>query len=195
MSQNEDQAMIPLYSDFSLTDHTTEPIAVTVYIIKDDKVLLLNQTKSHTVVPDLWVGIGGKAPINSYLGTTSEKTNHDVLMTSLISGKLQSSESLEQIAAREVNEETGLTIDSSKLNYIGASTVRLLNNKTDELWKPFSERTSYDFLRLPAGRWSNAIIRAIDAENVMIKGEKILRLMVWIALMVWVRNIIEDLMQ
>ena len=44
--------------------------------------------------------------------------------------------------------------------------------KTDELWKPFSERTSYDFLRLPAGRWSNAIIRAIDAENVVIKGEK-----------------------
>ena len=44
--------------------------------------------------------------------------------------------------------------------------------KTGELWKPVAERTSYDFIKLPAGRWSNAIIRAIDAENVTIKGEK-----------------------
>lgn len=128
--------MIPL--DFNLTDDTKDAIAVTVYIIKDGKVLLLNQTKSHTVVPDLWVGIGGKTPVQTYLSTTSEKTNHQVVISSLYTGDLQIPEHLEQVAAREVNEETGLTIDPAKLQDIGSSTVRLRNHKTDELWRIFN---------------------------------------------------------
>ena len=128
--------MTPL--DFNLTDDTKEAIAVTVYIIKDGKVLLLNQTKSHTVVPDLWVGIGGKTPVQTYLGTTSEKTHHEVIISSLYTGDLQIPEPLEQVAAREVNEETGLTIDPAKLQDIGSSTVRLLNSRTDELWRIFN---------------------------------------------------------
>ena len=125
--------MMPL--DFNLTDDTKEAIAVTVYIIKDGKVLLLNQTKSHTVVPDLWVGIGGKTPVQTYLSTTSEKTNHQVIISSLLSSQLKIPAPLEQVDAREVNEETGLTIDPAKLQDIGSSTVRLLNHKTDELWR------------------------------------------------------------
>ena len=128
--------MIPL--DFNLTDNTKDAIAVTVYIIKDGKVLLLNQTKSHTVVPDLWVGIGGKTPVQTYLSTTSEKTHHEVIISSLYTGDLQIPEPLEQVAAREVNEETGLTIDPAKLQDIGSSTVRLLNSRTDELWRIFN---------------------------------------------------------
>ena len=128
--------MIPL--DFNLTDDTKDAIAVTVYIIKDGKVLLLNQTKSHTVVPDLLVGIGGKTPVQTYLSTTSEKTNHQVVISSLYTGKLQIPEPLKQVAAREVNEETGLTIDPAKLQDIGSSTVRLRNHKTDELWRIFN---------------------------------------------------------
>ena len=128
--------MMPL--DFNLTDNTKDAIAVTVYIIKDSKVLLLNQTKSHTVVPDLWVGIGGKTPVQTYLSTSSEKTNHQVVISSLYTGDLQIPEPLEQVAAREVNEETGLTIDPAKLQDIGFSTVRLLNSRTDELWRIFN---------------------------------------------------------
>lgn len=44
--------------------------------------------------------------------------------------------------------------------------------KTTDVWKSVAERKSYDFMNCPAGRWSNAIIRAIDAENIAIIGEE-----------------------
>ncbi len=44
--------------------------------------------------------------------------------------------------------------------------------KTDERWVSVPERTSYDFINKPCGRWGNAIIRAIDAENIAVIGEK-----------------------
>ncbi|MBQ8526646.1 MAG: hypothetical protein IJ460_08030 [Clostridia bacterium] len=43
--------------------------------------------------------------------------------------------------------------------------------KTDDLWKSVSERKNHNYSRLPAGRWNNAIIRAIDADNISIIGE------------------------
>lgn len=44
--------------------------------------------------------------------------------------------------------------------------------KTDEVWAPVRERKSYDFMKLPGGRWSNGLIRAIDAHNIAIIGEE-----------------------
>lgn len=43
---------------------------------------------------------------------------------------------------------------------------------TDKYWEPFVEgvQRCYDFM-LPGGRWSNAILRAIDAHHVTIEGE------------------------
>lgn len=46
--------------NFLIDNDTTVAIATTVYIIKDGKVLLMNQTKPHTVVDKYYVGIGGK---------------------------------------------------------------------------------------------------------------------------------------
>lgn len=44
--------------------------------------------------------------------------------------------------------------------------------KTDDIWKSVKERESYDYCKRPAGRWGNAVIRAIDAENISIIGKK-----------------------
>ncbi|MDY3927820.1 MAG: glycosyl hydrolase family 28 protein [Clostridia bacterium] len=45
------------------------------------------------------------------------------------------------------------------------------SDKTDDLFLPFGKRKSYDFLNKCASRWNNALIRAIDAENISITGE------------------------
>ncbi|MBQ2750746.1 MAG: right-handed parallel beta-helix repeat-containing protein [Clostridia bacterium] len=42
--------------------------------------------------------------------------------------------------------------------------------KTDAVWTPMQVRKNYDHM-LPAARWSNAVIRALDAENIAIIGE------------------------
>lgn len=45
---------------------------------------------------------------------------------------------------------------------------------TDKDWEPFAKGVTrcYDFMRKPGGRWGNAMIRAISAENVAIIGEE-----------------------
>jgi len=45
-------------------------------------------------------------------------------------------------------------------------------DKTDVLWLPVAERKNADHLNKCAGKWNNAVIKAIDAENVKIIGEK-----------------------
>lgn len=45
-------------------------------------------------------------------------------------------------------------------------------DNTNDVWRPCEERTSYDFMTKCAGRWNNALIRAIDAENISITGEE-----------------------
>lgn len=44
---------------------------------------------------------------------------------------------------------------------------------TDKPWEPFVKgvQRCYDFMKKPGGRWGNAIIRAIDAEDIAIIGE------------------------
>lgn len=45
-------------------------------------------------------------------------------------------------------------------------------DKTDSVWAPVKERKSNDFQKKPASRWNNALIKAIDAENISIIGEE-----------------------
>ena len=59
--------------NFLIDDHTNVAIATTVYIIKEGKVLLMKQTKPHTVVDGYYVGIGGKTPIKTNLKQDREK--------------------------------------------------------------------------------------------------------------------------
>ncbi len=46
------------------------------------------------------------------------------------------------------------------------------DDKTDLLWKPFLERKSHDHIYKPASRWNNAVIKAVDSENISIIGEE-----------------------
>ena len=120
--------------DFRINENTKDAFAVTVYIIKDGKVLLMRQTKPHTVVAGYYVGIGGKTSITTNLSQRHEKTRHDVIISAMQSGKFALGESMRELGARETNEETGLSLDSNKLQDIGITVVRLLNGKSDELW-------------------------------------------------------------
>lgn len=120
--------------NFLIDDNTREVVAVTVYIIKDGKVLLMRQTKPHTVVGGYYVGVGGKTPIKTYQNESFEKTRHDVIVSSMLSGEFALEETPEELAAREVREEVGLVLSPDKLEDIGITTVRLLNSKSNELW-------------------------------------------------------------
>ena len=44
--------------------------------------------------------------------------------------------------------------------------------KTDQIWMPVRERPSYDFMKVPGGRWSNGLIRAIGAHDIAIIGDE-----------------------
>lgn len=44
--------------------------------------------------------------------------------------------------------------------------------KTDQIWMPVKERPSYDFMKVPGGRWSNGLIRAIGAHDIAIIGDE-----------------------
>lgn len=120
--------------NFLIDDDTTIAVATTVYIIKDGKVLLMNQTKQHTVVDNYYIGIGGKTPIKTYLNENKEKVRHDITVSSMLSGKFEIQESMENLAIREVKEEIGLRLNKDKLQDIGITEVRLLNQKTNEIW-------------------------------------------------------------
>lgn len=43
---------------------------------------------------------------------------------------------------------------------------------TDCVWTPALERESFDFINKPLSRWNNAMIRAINAENIAVIGEE-----------------------
>ncbi|MCI9063130.1 MAG: NUDIX domain-containing protein [Clostridia bacterium] len=120
--------------DLLINSDTTMAIATTVYIIKDGKVLLMNQTKPHTVVDNNYVGVGGKTLIRTYLTQDKEKVRHDIAVSSMMSGIFQIREKMEELAVREVEEEIGLTLDENKLEDIGTTEVRLLNKKSNEIW-------------------------------------------------------------
>ena len=94
----------------------------------------MRQTKPHTVVGGYYVGVGGKTPIKTYQNESFEKTRHDVIVSSMLSGEFALEETPEELAAREVREEVGLVLSPDKLEDIGITTVRLLNSKSNELW-------------------------------------------------------------
>lgn len=120
--------------NFLIDDNTIIAIATTVYIIKDGKVLLMKQTKPNTVVDKYYIGIGGKTPIRTYLNRDREKVRQDVMVSSMLSGKFEIQELMENLAIREVKEEVGLTLSKNKLQDIGITEVRLLNQKLNEIW-------------------------------------------------------------
>lgn len=117
-----------------IDDNTKVAIATTVYIIKDEKVLLMKQTKPNTVVDKYYVGIGGKTAIRTYLSEDNEKVGNDIMVSSMLSGKLEIQESMEDLAIREVREEVGLRLVKDKLQDIGITEVRLLNQRVNEIW-------------------------------------------------------------
>lgn len=45
-------------------------------------------------------------------------------------------------------------------------------DRTDAVWAPAHKRTNHDFINIPGSRWNNALIRAIDAEDIKITGSK-----------------------
>ena len=63
---------------------------------------LMRQTKPHTVVGGYYVGEKKKTPIKTYQNKSYEKTRHDVIVSSMLSGGFALEESPEELAAREV---------------------------------------------------------------------------------------------
>lgn len=61
-------------------------------------------------------------------------------------------------------------------DYLGifSDTLEPLAQKdlTDALWGPPHKRLNADFINVPGGRWNNALIRAVDAEDIAILGAK-----------------------
>lgn len=45
-------------------------------------------------------------------------------------------------------------------------------DRTDAVWAPAHTRTNHDFINVAGSRWNNALIRAIDAEDIAILGAK-----------------------
>jgi hypothetical protein len=112
--------------------------ATSVYLHKDGKTLLMRQTKDHRVVGDNYVGIGGKDLLNTYFGDeTGEKEPTEVVVSSMLAGKFGSKHTPEELAIKEVEEETTLSLNREKLKPIGCSEVKLLNEKSNEWWQIF----------------------------------------------------------
>ncbi len=128
--------------------------AVSVFLKKNGKTLLMRQTKSHSVVGDNYVGLGGKDLLNTYLGkNTGEKVPTEIVISSLISGEFGSKDSPEDTAVKEIFEETGgetktengeviktgygINLNREKLSSIGSSQVKLHNKKSNEVWQIF----------------------------------------------------------
>lgn len=43
-------------------------------------------------------------------------------------------------------------------------------DRTESVWSPAHKRTDHDFINVPGSRWNNALIRAVDAEDIAISG-------------------------
>ena len=85
-----------------------------------------------------------------------------IIMRSNVTLHLQKDAHL--IASR--NAEDYFTMINDKLSDVCE------NDKTDAVWGPFLERKTHDHIYKPLSRWNNAVIKALDAENVSIIGEE-----------------------
>ena len=112
--------------------------ATSVYLHKDGKTLLMRQTKNHRVVGDNYVGIGGKDLLNTYYGeSVGEKIPTEVVISSIMANRFGSKHTPEELAIKEVEEETTLLLIREKLKPIGCSEIKLLNEKSNEWWQIF----------------------------------------------------------
>ena len=77
---------------------------------------------------------------------------------------LQLEEGAHLVGSRDPEDYTGILSDA----------VEPLADKdrTDAVWGPAHTRTNHDFINSPGSRWNNALIRAIDAEDIAILGAK-----------------------
>ena len=85
-----------------------------------------------------------------------------IIMRSNVTLRLQKDAHI--LASR--NAEDYLNFVADKINPVSEA------DKTDSLWTPVQERKSIDFIIKPASRWNNALIKAIDSENMAIIGEE-----------------------
>lgn len=105
---------------------------------KDGKTLVMRQTKGNRVVGDNYVGIGGKDLLNTYYGeSVGEKILTKVAIRSMIANKFGSKHTPEELAIKEVEEETTVLLNREKLKPIGCSEIKLLNEKSNEWWQIF----------------------------------------------------------
>ena len=114
--------------------------ATSVFLHKDGKTLLMRQTKDNSVVGDNYVGIGGKHLLNTYLEEgMGEKIPTEVLISSMEAGKFGSENTPEELAIKEISEETenSILLKEEKLKPIGCSEIKLLNEKSNEWWQIF----------------------------------------------------------
>lgn len=114
--------------------------ATTVFFHKDGKTLLMRQTKDNRVVGDNYVGIGGKDFLNTYYGeSVGEKIPTEVVISSIYAGKFGSEKTPEELAIKEVSEETNnaFLLNKEKLKPIGCSEIKLFNEKSNEWWQVF----------------------------------------------------------
>ena len=108
-------------------------------------------------IDDCYIAGGGTVIVPS-----GDFVTGGILLRSRVSLHLKANAHL--IASRNVNDYNSFLNDS--INPIKTS------DKTDDLFLPFGKRKSYDFLNKCASRWNNALIRAIDSENISITGEE-----------------------
>lgn len=64
--------------------------------------------------------------------------------------------------------------DPNEYEYHSESDIEPVppEERTDVLWEPWNVRKNYDFMMKPISRWNRAMIRAIDATDISIIGEK-----------------------
>ncbi len=114
--------------------------ATSVFLHKEGKTLLMRQTKDNRVMGDNYVGIGGKDLLNTYLDERmGEKIPTEVVISSMYAGKFGSENTPEELAIKEVGEETenAILLKEEKLKPIGCSEIKLFNEKSNEWWQIF----------------------------------------------------------
>lgn len=108
-------------------------LANVTYIIQNGSVLMMTHTKTNSVTDSMFIGVGGKYAMKSFLGYESEKIPTKDMMSSVMTGKIQMEDSLNG-TCREINEETGLDVQPDQLRAIGFSHIKRCNEKVNEIW-------------------------------------------------------------
>lgn len=108
-------------------------MANVVYIIKDNKVLMMVHTKSHSVTGGKHIGVGGKYAMKSFYGYESEKIPTKEMFENIMMGQIPIEDPILGLY-REINEESGLDLSSEEIRTIGFSHIKKNNEKVNEVW-------------------------------------------------------------